>query len=230
MLSPHNMKSIRKSAIARYSVTALLVAVLTALPVASPATSASSSGVNLGVAYQCSYFLFPDAQLVSKDAGSFSVSVTAGVGCGWTASSNDSWITITSGSSGSGNGTVNYDVSANTGGLRIGSMTIAGISFTVYQSDVNPNCDFMAPQPSSRSVNVGGGSFSVTLNGATQTNCTWSASSNVGWVTITSGGSGTGNGTVNYTVAANGTGVVRVAEITFSGYGDSVIHRITQKG
>lgn len=113
-VSLHSLKSIRKSASARYFVTALLVAVLIALPVASPATSASSSGVNPGAAYQCSYSLFPDAQLVSKNAGSFSVTVTAGVGCGWTASSNDSWITITSGSSGSGNGTVNYDVSANT--------------------------------------------------------------------------------------------------------------------
>jgi hypothetical protein len=34
------------------------------------------------------------------------VTVTAGTGCGWTGVSNASWITVTGGASGSGNGTV----------------------------------------------------------------------------------------------------------------------------
>lgn len=42
-----------------------------------------------------------------------SVGVTASFGCPWTASSNASWISITSGASGSGNGTANYSVAAN---------------------------------------------------------------------------------------------------------------------
>ena len=49
--------------------------------------------------------------------------------------SNASFITITSGSSGSGNGTVNYSVAANTGTTsRTGTMTIAGRTFTVTQA------------------------------------------------------------------------------------------------
>jgi hypothetical protein len=41
--------------------------------------------------------------------------------------SNATFITITSGSSGTGNGTVNYSVAANTGTTsRTGTMTIAG--------------------------------------------------------------------------------------------------------
>ena len=48
-----------------------------------------------------------------------------------------SWITITSGSTGSGNGTVNYSVSPNTStSLRTGTMTIAGKTFTATQSGV----------------------------------------------------------------------------------------------
>ncbi|HVQ36598.1 MAG TPA: hypothetical protein VMS31_03645, partial [Pyrinomonadaceae bacterium] len=43
-------------------------------------------------------------------------------------------ITVTSGSSGSGNGTVNYSVAANSGALRNGTMTIAGQTFTVTQA------------------------------------------------------------------------------------------------
>jgi hypothetical protein len=47
--------------------------------------------------------------------------------------SNDSFITLTSGNSGSGNGTVNYSVAANPGAARTGTMTIAGHTFTVTQ-------------------------------------------------------------------------------------------------
>ncbi|MFN7933684.1 MAG: SBBP repeat-containing protein [Bryobacteraceae bacterium] len=46
-------------------------------------------------------------------------------------------------------------------------------------------------------------------------NCAWSASTDVNWVTINTGG-GTGNGQVNYTVAAN-TGPLRVGHIVVSG-------------
>jgi ABC-type molybdate transport system ATPase subunit len=58
------------------------------------------------------------------------VSVTAPDGCAWTAVSNVSWITILSGASGSGNGTVSYSV-ASTTRARSGTMTIAGQTLTV---------------------------------------------------------------------------------------------------
>ncbi len=53
--------------------------------------------------------------------------------CAWTAVSNVPWITITSGSSGTGNGTVQYSVTSNTGGVRTGTITIANQTFTVIQ-------------------------------------------------------------------------------------------------
>jgi hypothetical protein len=53
--------------------------------------------------------------------------------CVWQATSNVSWITITSGSQGKG-GLVAYTVARNTtGGIRQGTMTIAGKTFAVYQ-------------------------------------------------------------------------------------------------
>jgi hypothetical protein len=66
--------------------------------------------------------------------GSGTVSLTAGAGCTWTAVSNDVWITITSGSSGTGDGSVAYSVGINTTlAPRIGTMTIGGETFTVNQ-------------------------------------------------------------------------------------------------
>ena len=46
--------------------------------------------------------------------------------------------------------------------------------------------------------------------------CNWSAVSNDAWIHVTSGGTGTGNGTVNYTVDAN-TGAARNGTITIAG-------------
>ena len=45
------------------------------------------------------------------------------------------WITVTSGSSGTGNGTVSYTVAANTSTTsRTGTLTIAGLTATVTQA------------------------------------------------------------------------------------------------
>ena len=64
--------------------------------------------------------------------------------CDWNAVSNDSFITIDSGASGNGNGTVNFTVAPNTTGTaRIGTLTVAGRNVTITQ-DAAPvaNNDF----------------------------------------------------------------------------------------
>lgn len=82
----------------------------------------------------CSYSIDPEFDDWPAQGGSgFTVGVTAASGCAWTAVRNNSWITITSGSSGSGNGTVVYAVSVNKFGPRTGTMTIAGKTCTIYQ-------------------------------------------------------------------------------------------------
>src|SRR4029078_2294600 len=53
----------------------------------------------------CTFGISPDSQSVAPSGGSGAVSVTAPAGCGWNASSNASWISITSRGSGSGKGT-----------------------------------------------------------------------------------------------------------------------------
>jgi len=145
----------------------------------------------------CSFAISPEAQSVASSGGTGAVAVTAPAGCGWSASSNVSWISITSGGNGSGSGTVNFTVAPTNGPGRSGTMTIAGKTFTVNQGQ---GCAFSlsatsAPAPASGAT----GSFDVrTANG-----CGWSAVSNVNWVTVTAGATGTGNGTVRYSVAAN---------------------------
>jgi len=62
-----------------------------------------------------------------------SISVSAPSGISWTATKNQSWITIVSGS-GTGNGTVTFSVSLNTDSMiRSGTITVNDLTFTIYQ-------------------------------------------------------------------------------------------------
>ncbi len=83
----------------------------------------------------CTFAISPTSASQPAGGGTGSVSVTAGAGCNWTAVSNASFITSTSGASGTGSGTVNYSVAANTATTaRTGTLTIAGLTFTVTQA------------------------------------------------------------------------------------------------
>jgi glucose/arabinose dehydrogenase len=84
----------------------------------------------------CTYAISPTSATYPSGAGAGSVAVTTAPGCGWTATSNVSWITISGGSSGNGNGTVTYTVAPYTGHPknRTGTASIAGQIFSVKQS------------------------------------------------------------------------------------------------
>ena len=82
----------------------------------------------------CRYSISPGSNFFGVDGGASTVNVTAQQGCGWTAASGLSWLTVTAGSSGSGNGSVTLTAAANAGAMRSGTVTIAGQTFTVNQS------------------------------------------------------------------------------------------------
>lgn len=84
----------------------------------------------------------------------YSANATAGGGTGsvnvhstlqtapWTGASNASFLTISSGASGQGNGTVNYSVAPNLSATgRTGTLTIAGDTFTVTQDGFAVPCN-----------------------------------------------------------------------------------------
>ena len=82
----------------------------------------------------CDYSLSSSSKEFDIDGGTgFIVVRTSSGDCGWTAASNNDWITILLGSGGNGNGSVSYSVAANTGADRKGTMTIAGTTFTALQ-------------------------------------------------------------------------------------------------
>ncbi|MBL8168115.1 MAG: hypothetical protein JNJ50_08170 [Acidobacteria bacterium] len=162
---------------------------------------------------QCSYSITPASQSFSASGGTGSVSVTTGSTCTWTASSNAAFVSISSGSSGTGNGTVGYTVQPNNDTQsRSGTLTIAGQSFTVTQA--GQSCSYTI-SPASQSFNSAGGTGSVSVS--SNAGCAWTATSNAAFITITSGQNGSGNGTVNYLVQPNNDSATRTGTITVAG-------------
>ena len=161
----------------------------------------------------CTYSLSSSSVSLDSNGGSGSVGMTTPTGCSWTASSNESWITITAGASGSGDGSIAYTVDANsTIDTRTGTITAAGQTLTITQSGINCSFDLSS---NTASFDSDGGSATVGMT--SPTGCSWTASSNESWITITAGASGSGDGSIAYTVDSNSTIDTRTGTITAAG-------------
>jgi serine protease AprX len=78
--------------------------------------------------------LSKSSEAFSASPGAGSLDVISVSACGWIAQSNASWIIISSGTSGVGNGSVGYSVAANNStNPRSGTLVIGGQTFTVLQ-------------------------------------------------------------------------------------------------
>ena len=144
----------------------------------------------------CTFTLDSSSASFSSASNSSVAHITASASnCAWTATSNTSWILISFGSSGTGNGSVGFAVlQNNTFSQRSGSLTIAGIAFTVNQAGAT--CTYgLSPGSATVSASGASGSFNVTSG------CSWTASANADW--LTASGSATGNGVVSYSADPN---------------------------
>jgi len=87
----------------------------------------------------CSYAFSASTVRMGATAAVGSVDLIAGAGCAWTAATTADWITIASGGSGSGNGTIDYGVDANTNAsTRTGIIIVSGQTFTIDQAESSP--------------------------------------------------------------------------------------------
>jgi Putative binding domain, N-terminal/Viral BACON domain len=163
-------------------------------------------------AASCSYSVTPTTVSINAAGGvGTPISVTTGSGCTWTATTSAGWITIVTGATGTGNGSVTYSVQANTGSARSGTLTVAGRNVSISQTGL---CSYSI-SPHDHTIDKDGGTGTVSVN--TQSGCAWTAVSNASWITITNGASGTDDGSVKYAVEANTTGNNRVGTLTIAG-------------
>jgi hypothetical protein len=134
--------------------------------------------------------------------------------CPYTLNSNVSWISLARGP-----GFISMVVSRNTGGARIGTVTIGTDTATVAQSAAGASCSFLLSATSQAMMASGG---QVTVSVTSGSGCAWAAWRTIGasWVTFDHPPSGIGNGSVSFTVAPNAGGArqatLSIAGVSFS--------------
>ena len=185
----------------------------------SAALKAASDGTDMGLLM---FSISPLTRALPTTGGSGTVVVTASGS--WSGSSNVAWLTPATVAPTIGGGSINYLVGSNDSSqARTGILTLAGIPFTVTQPGVS-----CSPQlsPGEQAVSAYGTSTSVTVSQAAA-DCSYTATSNAPWITITSGSSGSGiSNPVAYTVAGNTSSQVRTGTMTIAG----VTFAVTQAG
>jgi hypothetical protein len=168
----------------------------------------------------CTYTIDSQAQAFPVSGGPGSVTVSTLPDCAWTATGGTSWVTLLT-TSGNGPGDARYQVSANTTTqARQTTLTIAGRVHTVTQPGLP--CTY-AISPPSASFPASGGTASLQVS--TPGGCSWSASSNAGWIVVGTA-NGSGPAQISYQVQANTFATSRTGTITVGGQ----THAITQAG
>ncbi len=162
----------------------------------------------------CNYSLNPPSPIsVGPGAAPGSVAVTAD--CAWTATSNASWISVTSGASGTGNGTIGYQVLANPDpSSRSGTISVGPLTLTINQAP--SGCTYTV-SPLSQSFTWPGASSAVSVTAAP--GCGWNVDTTLTpttWLKNFSPTSGSGNGSVAFTVDPN-TGAQRTGTFKVAG-------------
>ena len=116
--------------------------------------------------------------------------------------------------------------------VHFGAIAIAALASALWASGCDtksptqpdPVCTFTI-SPAALEISRDGGAGAVNVT-ASASSCTWTATSNVSWVTIGEGTNGTGPGTVKYVVAANPSTEARTGTLTIAGS----THTITEPG
>jgi hypothetical protein len=150
--------------------------------------------------------------MLGSSGGAGTVTVTAPSGCLWAAAANAGFLSVTSGGSGNGNGSVGYLATANTGAAsQSGTLTIAGQTFTIGEPGIA--CSYSLSSAGASLASSGGaGTITVTA----PSGCSWSAGANAGFLSVTPT-SGNGTGMVSYQAASN-TGIAnRAGTLTIAG-------------
>jgi hypothetical protein len=156
--------------------------------------------------------------MLEAAGGTSAITVTTQPECAWTASTSANWISGLSPTSGQGNGSVSFRVSANDGAsVREGTIVVNNEQARVSQ---RAPCRYTLT-PASQTVATSGGAASVNV-ATNEADCAWTATTDASWISLTAPTSGTGPGVINFTVPPN-TGAERTGSIIVAGQRAAVI-------
>ncbi|MCP5109782.1 MAG: hypothetical protein GY953_02985, partial [bacterium] len=104
----------------------------------------------------CMVSLGEDSGNVDHPGEALWFTVVSPSGCGWSAASQDGWLSVADGAAGSGVGTVTLYAERNTGGARTGMVTVGSQTFSVHQAAAP-----LPPEPDSAAPSSGQGAAEV---------------------------------------------------------------------
>ncbi len=166
---------------------------------------------------------------VNADNTAKAINLTFDSSSKWTLTAN-SYVTTLADSAGLSGGTVTnitgngfnlyYDSSASANSyLNGGTYSLVNGGLLLPKGSTGTSCSYAVSSVTKSFAAAGGsGTASVTTTGT----CTWTAASDSTWLTVSSGTSGTGSGTVAFSVAANASGAARTGILTIGGQALSI--------
>ncbi len=153
-------------------------------------------------AVDCTVTLSSPGSTFPAGGATGSLTVSTAANCTWTAVSNASWLAISAGTTGTGNGIVAFALGPNSSpSTRGGTIVVNDKSASVSQEGDPASCSFtVAPLSFTPCISQ---SPDMTATVSTQATCSWTAVPTGSWVTVTAGQSGIGSGLVSFRVADN---------------------------
>ena len=191
----------------------LLAACLAVCAAAAACGSSSTTITSPGSVSKCAVTLGAPAAILPATGGTGTITVRTERECQWTATSEAAWLTLAAGTSGQGDGSIQYKVAANVDPIQRTGAIVANDA-RVQLPQAAAECRFELASASA-SFPKAGGSGSVQVR-ASSALCAWTAASPVEWIDIRSAAEGKGTATVTYEVDAT-TGPPRNAVMTIAG-------------
>jgi hypothetical protein len=149
-------------------------------------------------AVKCQVTLTNSSGNFGANGGSGSVNVSTSRECAWSASASGTWIHITSGDSGQGDGTVAYTVDANADPVSRRGTVAVNDQQAQFGQDAAPCRYDLSPAADALAANGGQTPIQV----STHDGCRWTAAADASWATVTPQ-AGQGSATIALIAAPN---------------------------
>jgi hypothetical protein len=185
-------------------------------------------------AVACEFALSATSHNVAAAGGPVQFEVKTAEGCGWRASTKDTWIENLS-FLGRGTGTVAARVGANSADAeRRGIIEVAGKTFSVTQppQPSTPSCTYTVTWqstatkeggPISRTITAAASGDTIVLSVKTGASCSWKHSAAPDWIADLPAGERRGSVDVNAPISCNATGQERRGSMTIAGQPASIV-------
>jgi matrixin/BACON domain-containing protein/all-beta uncharacterized protein len=160
----------------------------------------------------CTYSLNTQTATAGAGGGAGSVILNTQAGCSWAATSNSSFITLASASSGTGSATIQYSVASNASlTSRLGSISVTGLTLSVTQAAavgasmaLDKNTLFYGATLSGSTVTAQTSAQVVRMTQTSAGSVSWTATPTQPWIQVSPS---SGSGSTNFTITVSPTGL-----------------------